>query len=393
MTDRIIVTGRSCTGCSACYNICPKSAIKMDLADGFYKPSIDKKKCISCKKCVSVCPQNAEIKKSEYTTVAYACKNKDLSVRMKSASGGIFSILAEHTINNGGIVYGVAFDENFMAKHIRINNISELYKLRRSKYLQSYVGKVFEMVKNDLKKGIEVLFSGTPCQCAGLSAYLNQNYNNLTIVEVLCHGVPSPVIWRNYLNYRIKKSKGSSKVLECMFHTKDTSPKARWSNSYMFIRLDNGLYNINSNYDPYMMLFVRSNVILNNSCYECIYRDIIDRGYADISISDFWNIDKIDPEFDDDKGVSFFMIHSEKGYSIFNSCKDKMYCISVDPKKGLSFNSSSTQPERLKMNIKIRASLLKYPERFGKIYYAYLPIIYIRKIIKKINKIFKSNRS
>lgn len=391
MIDSIIKNGRACTGCSACSNTCPESAIQMTLINGFYKPCIDETKCVSCEKCVSVCPQNSELKQTDYKTVAFACKNKDNAVRIKSASGGIFSVLAEKVLSEGGFVYGVAFDNSFMAHHIRIEKSSDLIKLRRSKYLQSYVGNVFTSVKNDLVNDKPVLFSGTPCQCAGLISFLDKEYENLIIVEVLCHGTPSPVIWKNYLNYRIKKSKGSQKIIECMFKTKDTSPKSSWSNSYMYIKLDKGEHNVNGNHDPYMMLFVRSNVILNDSCYECRYRNLIDRGYADISICDFWNIDRISPDFDDDKGISLMMIHSRKGNEFLESCKDKMELLNVNPKKALSHNASSSPPEKLKLSIKVREALIKRPEKFGRIYYTFLPVIYIGKVLNKIKKIL--NRS
>lgn len=122
MIESIIKTGRSCTGCSACFNICPKAAINMSLINGFYKPCIDNTKCVLCKKCIFVCPQNSDIKQTDFKTIAFACKNVDLAVRMKSASGGIFSVLAEKVLSVKGIVYGVAFDESFMAHHIRIEN-------------------------------------------------------------------------------------------------------------------------------------------------------------------------------------------------------------------------------------------------------------------------------
>lgn len=391
MIESIIRNNRTCTGCSACSNTCPESAIQMTLINGFYKPCIDETKCVFCKKCISVCPQNSELKQTDYKTVAFACKNKDNAVRIKSASGGIFSVLAEKVLSEGGFVYGAAFDNDFMVHHIRITKSNDLSKLRRSKYVQSYIDDIFRQIKQDLTDGRMVLFSGTPCQCAGLNSYLNKDYNNLIIVEVLCHGVPSPVIWKNYLNYRIKKSKESRKIVECMFRTKDTSPKSSWSNSYMYIKLDKGEYNVNSNHDPYMMLFARSNVILNDSCYECRYRNLIDRGYADISICDFWNINCISPDFDDDKGISLMMIHSEKGNEFLESCKGQMELLNVNPKKALSYNSSFSQPEKLKLSIKVREALIKRPEKFRLIYYTFLPVIYIRKVLNKFKKII--NRS
>ena len=159
----------------------------------------------------------------------------------------------------------------------------------------------------------------------------------------------------------------------------------------MYIKLDKEEHNVNGMYDPYMMLFARSNIILNDSCYECRYRKLIDRGYADISICDFWNIERILPDFDDNKGISFMMIHSEKGNEFIKSCQDKMELINVNPKTGLSYNSSSLQPEKLNSSIKVRDALIKYPEKFGHIYFTFLPVIYIRKVLNKFQKLL--NRS
>lgn len=386
MIDKIIQTNMYCTGCSACYSICPMSAIKMQMTNGFYFPTIVSNKCIGCRKCINVCPQNNKITDSNFKTIAYACKNKDESIRIKSASGGIFSALAEKILSGNGIVYGVAYDDNFLAHHIRVDDISDLVKLRRSKYMQSFIGDVFAKVLNDLNNGKLVLFSGTPCQCSGLYSFLGKEYESLIIIEVLCHGAPSPRIWANYLKYRIKKAHAKD-VVECMFHTKDTHPKSSWSNSYMYIKFDASEYNINGLYDPYMMLFARSNVILNESCYQCRYRKLIDRNYVDISLCDFWNIDKVNKSFDDDKGVSLMMLHSPKAMKFYAKIEANLDYITVNVDKSLAFNPSSNQPKRRRSDRKVSNILIKRTEDFGIIYYLYLPIIYLRKIISKIMKI------
>lgn len=255
--------------------------------------------------------------------------------------------------------------------------------------MYSYIGDVFRKIKQELDEGKKVLFSGTPCQCAGLNAYLSGKRENLVIVEVLCHGVPSPVIWKNYLDYRVKKSKNSTKIENCMFHTKDTNPKASWSNSFMSIKLDREDYNVNSNSDPFMMLFARSDIILNDSCYECRYRDSVNRGYVDISLCDFWNIARIDVSLDDDKGISLMLIHSEKGELIVSECVEQLVMTEVEPQRALSINGSSHQPKRIKRNLKVRSSLISFPDKFGRIYCTYLPVIYGRKVMNKFKKILK----
>ncbi|MCM1334430.1 MAG: 4Fe-4S dicluster domain-containing protein [Bacteroides sp.] len=144
MIDKIIQEVRACTGCAACYNICPNEAITIELTEGFYRPSIDQGKCVSCKKCVKVCPQNRDVGSSLFETRAYAAKNTDAQSRIKSTSGGIFPLMAEYILNLGGVVYGVAFSENYLAKHIRIEKEGDLSKIRGSKYLQSYVGDTYK---------------------------------------------------------------------------------------------------------------------------------------------------------------------------------------------------------------------------------------------------------
>lgn len=361
----------------------------MELIDGFYKPVISQTACVSCGMCVSVCPQNSDVRITNYQTKAYACKNNDNAVRVKSSSGGVFTVLSESVLSEGGVVYGVAFDKQFLTHHIRVDSMIDMVKLRRSKYLQSYVGDVFKNIKRDMTEGRKVLFSGTPCQCAGLNAYLEGNRENLIIVEVLCHGVPSPVIWKNYLDYRVKKSKNSSRVENCMFRTKDACRSASWNNSYMYIKLDSEDYIVNSDSDPFMMLFARSDIILNDSCYECRYRELVNRGFADISLCDFWNIDRIAPSFNDGGGISLMMIHSQSGENLAEECIKTMAVAEVEPQRALLLNSSSHQPKQINQNSKVRSSLIRFPAKFGRIYFTYLPVIYGRKVIDKIKKILK----
>ena len=187
-----------CTGCMACYNACPFNAIEIIQNEkGFYEPHIIEEKCKKCKKCVITCPQNNLAEKKENKVVYAAWSNSEIE-REESTSGGIFSEIAKKVLEEDGIVVGAIYDENFKVVHGILTNKEDLQKTRGSKYVQSYIGDSFKIVKKYLDEGRKVLFSGVACQIAGLKNFLNKKYNNLITVDVLCHGVPSPMIFEEY---------------------------------------------------------------------------------------------------------------------------------------------------------------------------------------------------
>lgn len=265
--------------------------------------------------------------------------------------------------------------------------MSDLTKLRCSKYLQSYIGDTYRRVESDLQSGRAVLFSGTPCQCAALHKYLSGYYERLYTVEVLCHGVPSPEVWSNYIQFRMKKAKTAKLPLECIFKTKDTSVKSSWNNSYIYMKFDTADYNVNSKRDPYMMLFARSDVILNASCYSCQYRKTVNRSYVDLSLGDCWNIRRINKSFDDDKGVSSVLVHSIKGKQLFEACADKLISFETIPETALQYSGSSHQPMMHMLDKKVTHALVKNWSSFGFIYYIYLPVLYKRKVFSKLKRL------
>ena len=190
-----------CCGCYACYNICPKECITMESDnEGFWYPKIDKDKCINCNLCEKVCPIINKPNSSLYEKKSYAVFNKNEKIRLESSSGGIFSLLAEYVINNHGNVYGAVFDEDFNVKHVKINILQDINLLRGSKYVQSRINDIFKSIKFDLKNNKIVLFTGTPCQIAGLQSFLQKKYDNLILMDIVCHGVPSPLVWQQYIN-------------------------------------------------------------------------------------------------------------------------------------------------------------------------------------------------
>lgn len=301
----------NCTGCRMCEQICPVKAINMIKNDeGFIEPKIDKEKCIDCGLCFKRCPQLNDVKNNRLDDVrVYAAKNKNVEEQKKSSSGGIFSILANYVLENKGTVYGCAFNSNLVAEHIGIKSKEELYKLRGSKYVQSDTKHSFTETKKDLDDNKLVLYSGTPCQIAGLKAFLNKDYDNLITVDLVCHGVPSPKLFEKYIKYL--EEKYNSKILNYEFRSKE---KNGWGLTSKVL-LENGkIKYINANLDPYYKTFLNS-YTYREVCYNCKYATS-DR-VSDITLADYWGIQKQIPEFYDEQGISAIILNTKKGYDFF----------------------------------------------------------------------------
>lgn len=297
-----------CCGCTACKNVCPKKCIEMEAdEEGFKYPKINEDLCVNCGKCVSVCPIN-ERKLNDIKNV-YASINKDSNIRSKSSSGGTFYELCKVIINDDGVVFGCAWDENLVARHMMIDNIIDIQKLCGSKYVQSDLSNVFQQVKEQLSKGKKVLFSGTPCQVAGLKNFLGKEYDSLILVDVLCHGVPSPKLFEEYI--KTKEKECASKVIDINLRDKTKS----WHRLHTLLEFENGKeVSVFSGYDTYMSLFL-NNISLRPSCYECKFASPARAG--DISLGDFWGVGKTYYEMDDNKGTSLVLINTNKGKSLW----------------------------------------------------------------------------
>ena len=306
---------KDCSGCGACANICPKSCITMKYDDmGFAYPEVDESLCIKCGRCVSVCPLITPSEPKEPLLVCGA-KNKDEAVRSTSSSGGTFYELAAAVISRGGVVYGCALDNELVARHVKVEDIDGLSALKGSKYVQSDVGTTYREVKALLNDGREVLYSGTPCQIAGLKNYLGKEYAELLLVDVLCHGVPSPGVFRDYLDYLADKF--GSRPISVNFRNKEKS----WKRLYFEVIFENGKrYFTFCGYDRYMSMFL-NNISLRPSCYDCRFTTVNRQG--DITLGDFWGIGRKYPERDDDKGISLIILNSEKGKIAYGEIADK----------------------------------------------------------------------
>lgn len=329
MDNISILDKKNCTGCRMCEQICPVNAIEIkENIEGFIEPYIDKNKCTNCGLCGARCPQLNEVKNySKLKEVkSYAAKNKNEEEQMESSSGGIFSVIANYVLENGGIVYGASFNDELEVEHIGIESKEKLYKLRGSKYVQSDTKNTYKEVKENLEKGKMVLYSGTPCQIAGLNNYLVKKYENLITIDIVCHGVPSKKIYKKYLKWLEKNNK--SKIEKYSFRDKQKFP---WGGALgATVNFENGKKKyINSSLDPYYKSFLNS-VNYREACYNCKYAN--QNRVGDITLMDYWGVEKIYPEFMDEKGVSAILINTEKGQNILDILKEKMYMLetSVD---------------------------------------------------------------
>lgn len=324
-----LTSKQNCCGCTACASICPKGCIAMTAdEEGFCYPQIDEARCIDCGLCEKVCPLLHKPYKHSIISV-YGAKNIDDSVRFTSSSGGMFTLFAEQVLNSGGVVFGAAFDESLQVCHTGIYTMQELAKLRGSKYVQSKMTGIFKKVRTLLNNGKKVLFSGTPCQIAGLKGFLMKDYENLTTVDVVCHGVPSAKVYNKYLQ-EIASDTGES-ITKVNFRDKANG----WKQGETLFFTKTHRIGAPKRQETYMRLFL-NNVSIRPSCGDCAFNN--KRSLADVTIADYWGIDKQFPEFDDDKGVTLVMINTEKGQQLFDTVKDKTTYIATDFEKGAEYN-------------------------------------------------------
>lgn len=307
-----IESKNQCCGCSACVERCPKQCISFEEdKEGFRYPKVDESRCIDCHICEKVCPVINTPNESSIVK-AFAASLHDTAIKKASSSGAIFSFLASKTIQEGGIVFGARYDDNWEVYHDSCSDIESLGLFRSSKYMQSRIGDCFIRVENSLKEGKQVLFSGTPCQIAGLKKFLQKNYDNLTTIDVICHGVPSPKAWRLYLKDMLRKGivgPDLSDITEVNFRAKVEN----WIDFKVLIKSKNSDYISSKDEDPYFRAF-NMNVTLRPICYECPFK--CGKSGSDITMADFWGIQKLDPSAYDDQGTSLIITHGELNLDI-----------------------------------------------------------------------------
>ena len=352
--EMIAARRADCSGCEACANICPQNAIEMTRdAEGFAYPKINPALCIKCGRCDATCPAlNFKEKIPVALPKIFAAVYDDDKIRRHSSSGGIFSALSEIILQNGGVVFGAAFDKNWRVIHTAAQNFDELENLRGSKYVQSQIGDVYRQAKNFLKAGRSVLFSGTPCQCAGLKHFLGEDPDNLLTVELICHGVPSPALWENYI--------GELGYAHEVKHVNFRSKRYGWGSNLEINFSDQGHYFFPNDRNPYGKLFLRS-LSERPSCSSCKFR--FPNGRADLTIGDAWGIEHFAPEMFDRRGVSLVFVHTDKGKDFFEQANLKtrrvkfldavkrnyavMIPFTADLRRGNFFAELSNVPDKL----------------------------------------------
>ncbi len=300
---------RRCCGCEACRQVCPQGCIRLERdEEGFGYPIVDADRCIECHKCERVCPFMKLDASREPQTIYAACAT-DEGLRKASSSGGLFTLLAEETLRGGGVVFGARFEETWGVCHDYTETVEGLAPFRGSKYLQSRIGESYRQAEQFLKEGRPVLFTGTPCQIKGLVHYLGRTYENLTTVDVVCHGVPSPMVWQRYLT---TLRAGQGEITGISFRNKSLSGWRR----YDFVAQSTGGGGVRQFYGDniYMRGFLHD-LYLRPSCYACMAKG--GRSQSDLTLGDYWGVERTCPDLDraldEDKGTSVVMIHSERG--------------------------------------------------------------------------------
>ncbi len=327
----------NCSGCFACVNKCPVHCISMKTdPEGFRYPEADASKCIDCGLCEKVCPVGLSADNKSKVPDSFAMKNRDAEERNNSSSGGVFALLAKEILRSGGIVYGAAFSDDFKSVyHTGIENTCDLRRLMGSKYLQSEIGSVLEDIKRQLESGRKVLFCGTPCQAEGLKAFLGTGYENLLTVDIICHGVPSPMVWRDYLS-KLENEQRSA-IRDVSFRHKSSG----WKNYSILFEFENG-HKIREPFrnNIYMKMFLR-NLILRPSCYACSFKKL-DRA-SDVTLADYWGIRNLHPDLDDDKGTSFVMVHSDKGREFIAKISEYAEVLPIELQPAVSANPAAVR--------------------------------------------------
>lgn len=336
-----------CCGCKACEQACPKQAIVMEAdAEGFLYPVINADKCINCGQCNKVCPIEAGDNSTMHPLEVLAAQCKDDGILAESSSGGIFSLIAGYVIDNGGVVYGAAFDEDMYLRHIRVSDKEGLAALRGSKYVQSDIGDAFTQVRDDLKNGVLVYFTGTPCQIQGLKLFLRKEYEGLVTTDLVCHGTPSYKIFVNTLRHIEEKKRG--KIFRYLFRDKQVGGWSCSSSSSSYRRLkDNRVVSLPRDNDmsAYYNAFIGGNM-MRYVCYKCPFANIHRPG--DITLADCWGVDKFASGFPDiRKGVSTVMINTEKGRTVWDAISVEAVSMPISEADAVANNANLHRPSPL----------------------------------------------
>lgn len=369
-----------CSGCGVCASLCPKDCIAMvPDEEGFLYPRVNKELCIGCGLCKKRCPVINKTQRTGDEVTSFAARAKDEEILSKSSSGGIFTLLAKSVLSKGGVVFGAAFCHDLSVKHTYVEDEAELNQLQGSKYVQSRIGESYKQAKAFLEDGRQVLFTGTPCQIGGLYALLGKDYENLITQDIICHGVPSPMVWQSYV--ATLETEMGARLQEVRFRDK----RFDWKNYSLFYSFENGVqYNRSRNEDLYFRAFLM-NMCLRPSCHQCAFKD--KHRQSDITLADFWGIENVCDAFDYKNGASLVMVNSQKGKELFEALSQQMVVGQVDFEKAIAFNSAMLNSSPRNEN---REKFMKTVEQKGFIgAKKLLQISLFKKIKGKVSSILK----
>ena len=341
---------KDCCGCGACMNVCPKNAIRMAEDEvGFVYPEIDQNLCVGCGACKKACGYQTQPLMQKSEAVYAAASNNDNFLR-KSASGGAFAVLAENVLKKDGVVYGAALPlENgkLEPKHLRIDTVERLPELQGSKYVQSAIGDTYAQVKKDLLDGKSALFSGTPCQIAGLKQYLKKDYENLLTVDIICHGVPSKRFFQSFMEDYGKKLGGT--ITEFYFRDKSKGQGMITRSVYKNKNGERQEKVITGNLLSYVNLFLRSFTYRKN-CYSCPFAS--EKRVGDLTLGDFWGFHEEYPSYDEKqglsngKGVSCILVNTNQGKVALEQCESQFVLMTSDFEKVARHNDQLHSPSK-----------------------------------------------
>ncbi len=316
---------KNCCGCTACASVCPKKCITMTAdSEGFKYPVVNIAECINCGMCEKVCPIiNHNISADERPLSSAVIRNKDTEIVRNSSSGGSVTAFYEEVVKNGGVVFGAVFDDNFDVIHTSAESLDSLVKFRGSKYVQSDLKDTFKNIKKLLDSGRQVMFTGTPCQVHGLASYLRKPYDNLFIVDFVCHGVPSPLVWTKYKEAMTKKYK--SDIVYANFREKTYG----YHSANLAVKYANGKKSAENTNTDYLMKSFFDDICSRPSCYDCKFKTA--KHCSDLTVFDCWNITRYAPEIsDDDKGFTAVFVQTKKGAQMLEKVKDKFHFYPAD---------------------------------------------------------------
>ena len=338
-----------CCGCGACQSVCPTGCLIMkEDSEGFPYPVIDAAHCTGCGACLHVCPMMTPPPVASEDPEACAFISDDEQARLRSSSGGCFNQLGRRILDRQGVVYGAGFDADWNVVHKRAENVAELCELMGSKYVQSRMDNVFADVRHDLEAGKTVLFSGTPCQCAGMKKYLGGNHENLILADLICHGVPSPLVWRKYLSDLAQ----NRTVTAVFFRFKEQIYSTPWE-KYRFkvVFENNSEISETLLVNRYLRAFL-SDLILRPACANCHFKGV--RRASDFTLADFWGVQEVLPQAYEKNGVSLVFLHSLRAKELFSEFSGCKLVTSLE--------------NALKHNPSVKSSII--PHRFRKRFFA-----------------------